>query len=107
MENIDWGEKFSELKNLTEWERGKFSAQIFVHSIVSDRRLEKSFMLETFENTANALAGIINFSKFANAFYIELLDAIEFLRGNDNLEELKAKIEQNIGRESGGEKRFF
>ncbi|HIK00055.1 TPA: hypothetical protein H1016_00765 [archaeon] len=64
-------------------------------------------MFETLENTSNALAGIINFSKFANAFYIELLDTIDFLKGDENLEELKKKIEQNIGKQGGGEKRFF
>ena len=98
---------FAELQNLSDWERGKFCGAVFVHSILCDKRLAKSFILETFENTANGLATTINFSKFVNAFYLELLDAIEFLKQGDDLEELKKKIEEKIGIEGGGEKRFL
>ncbi len=100
-------QRFSELKELSDWERGKFAGAVFVHSIISDKRLSKSFIIETFENTANGLATTINFSKFVNAFYLELLDAIEFLKQSENLEELKGKIEERVGIEGGGEKRFL
>ena len=106
MDEKELKQKFSELKNLSEWELGHFSASIFLYTLLGDERAGKKFIVESIQNTANALGAIINYSQFANAFFLQLNDALEAINSGEELKDVRKKIEENFG-EWGAAKKFF
>ena len=107
MEEKEFKSKFSEIKDLSDFEKGNFLAALYIHSILSWDRHIKSQVIEVLENTANSLGSIINQSGFANAFFLQLNDAVEFLKNNGEISELKKSIEEKIGKWENTEKSYF
>ena len=99
--------KFSELKKLSDYERGNFTAAIFIHSVLGSDRLTKQFVIDTLKNTAYAVGPIINYSGFANGFFLEVNDTVEFLEKGGDIKELKKIVEEKVGKWESSEKKFF
>ena len=99
--------KFEEIKGLRDFERGNFTAAIFIHSILGSDRLTKQFVIDTLKNTAYAVGPVINYSGFANGFFLEVNDAVEFLEKGGDIKELKKIVEEKVGKWESSEKKFF
>ena len=72
--------KFEEIKGLRDFERGNFTAAVWP---------------------------VINYSGFANGFFLEVNDAVEFLEKGGDIKELKKIVEEKVGKWESSEKKFF